>query len=139
VGRSTAYRWWQARFVSLREQGASVSVAARQLRVPLERATAWEAERRDAGARARRNREAAERRVVRDSTRHAEELMRARAPRSDLQLRDTRYWELMRSGLTNTEASRSWACIARLERGSVPATISRLPLRPGLARRWAGI
>ena len=32
--------------------------------------------------------------------------MRARAPRSDRQVRDTRYWELMRSGLTNTEASR---------------------------------
>ena len=45
VGRSTAYRWWQARYVSLREQGASVRVAARQLRVPPERATAWEAER----------------------------------------------------------------------------------------------
>lgn len=106
VGRSTAYRWWQARYVSLREQGVSVRVAARELRVPPERATAWEAERRDAGERARRNREAAQRRAVRDSARHAEELMRARAPRSDQQLRDTRYWELMRSGLTNTEASR---------------------------------
>ena len=32
--------------------------------------------------------------------------MRARAAGSDVQLRDTRYWELMRSGLSNTEASR---------------------------------
>lgn len=106
VGRSTAYRWRQARYVSLREQGASVRVAARQLRVPTERATAWEAERREARAQARRNRDAAERRAVHDSARHAEELMRARAPRSDTQERDTRYWELMRSGVTNTEASR---------------------------------
>ena len=106
VGRSTAYRWWQARYVTLREDGVPVRPAARQLRVPPERVTAWEAERRRAGERARRDREAAERRAVRDSARHAEELMRARAPRSDLQLRDTRYWELMRSGLTNTEASR---------------------------------
>ena len=106
VGRSTAYRWWQARYVSLREQGVSARAAARQLRVRPARATAWEAERREADQRARRTREAAERRAVRDSARHAEELMRARAPRSDRQLRDTRYWELMRSGLTNTEASR---------------------------------
>lgn len=56
VGRSTAYRWRQARYVNLREDGVSVRLAARQLRVPTERATAWEAERRDAGERARRDR-----------------------------------------------------------------------------------
>lgn len=106
VGRSTAYRWWQARYVALREDGISVRAAARQLRVPPERATAWDVERRRAGQRARRDRETAERRAVRDSARHAEELMRSRAPRSDVQPRDARYWELMRSGLTNAEASR---------------------------------
>ena len=106
VGRSTAYRWWQARYLALREDGVSVRAAARQLRVPPERVTAWEVERRRVGERARRDREAAERRAVRDLARHAEELMRARAPRSDRQLRDTRYWELMRSGLTNAEACR---------------------------------
>src|SRR5680860_10297 len=80
VGRSTAYRWWRARYVTLREDGVSVRAAARQLRVPPERATVWEVERRHARERARHDREAAERRAVRDSPRHAEELMRARAP-----------------------------------------------------------
>ncbi len=104
VSRSSGYRWWQRRFLQLREQGVPVGVAARRLRVPLARAGAWEAECHHASERIRREREAAERRAVRESARHAELLMRGRAPRSDVQVRDTRYWQLMRSGLTNTAA-----------------------------------
>jgi len=104
VGRSTAYRWWQARFTRLRDDGVSVRAATGQLRVPRSRVREWEQERHRARERARHAREAAERQAIRDSARHAEELMRTRAPRSDVRMRDTRYWELMRSGLTNTAA-----------------------------------
>jgi transposase, IS30 family len=104
VSRSTAYRWSRARFLQLREQGLTARAAAGRLRVPPARAKAWENERRRVGERARRDQEAAERRAVRESTRHAELLMRGRAPRSDVEVRDTRYWQLMRSGLTNTAA-----------------------------------
>ena len=143
VGRSTAYRWWQARYVTLREDGVPARAAARHLRVPPERVTAWEAERRRAGERARRDHEAAERRAVRDSARHAEELMRARAPRSDLQLRVTRYWELMRSGLTNAEACRilgmhrkTGARIrARHHQQTAPASLASAPVGRYLSPR----
>lgn len=104
VGRSTAYRWWRARYERLREEGISVRAAARELRVAPEHAKGWEMQRREAHERARRERESAQRRAVRDSARHAEELLRARAPRSDRQVRESRYWELVGSGMTNTGA-----------------------------------
>lgn len=104
IGRATAYRWWQARFCRLREQGVAVPAAARELRVPPARARAWDSERRRAGERARQRHDAHERHAIRDSVRYVEELTRGRAPRSDVRVRDTRYWELMRSGLTNSAA-----------------------------------
>ncbi len=79
-------------------------MAARQLRVAPARRAAWEADRRRAGERIRQRRVSAETRAVRDSARHAESLRQARAPRSDVAVRDTRYWQLMRSGITNTAA-----------------------------------
>jgi IS30 family transposase len=104
VSRATAYRWWRARFLVLRGQGLSARAAGRQLRVPSARARGWEEERRRARERERHAREAAERRAARESARHAELLMAGRAPRTDVTARDTRYWQLMRSGLTNTAA-----------------------------------
>lgn len=104
VGRSTAYRWWQARFWRLREQGVTVRAAARELRVSPCRAREWENERRRASEQTRRHSERLERRAVRDSARVAEELARGRAPRSDVERRDAQYWQLMRCGLTNTAA-----------------------------------
>jgi len=104
VGRSTAYRWLQRRFVALCEEGTPARVAARQLRVAPARRAAWETNRRRADERTRQRRVSAETRAVRDSVRHAESLMQARAPRSDVAVRDTRYWQLMRSGTTNTAA-----------------------------------
>jgi hypothetical protein len=41
---------------------------------------------------------------VRQSAWHAELLLHERAPRSDVEIRDTQYWQLMRSGMTNTAA-----------------------------------
>ncbi len=104
VGRSAGYRWWRARFLARREQGLTARAAARELRVPPARARTWEDERRQAAERASRERDAAERRAVRESARHAGLLMARRAPRSDVHARDTRHWQLMRSGLANTAA-----------------------------------
>jgi transposase, IS30 family len=108
VSRSTAYRWCQARFVKLRDDGLSVRAAAGQLRVPRGRARGWEDERRQARERARRARESAERQAaraaVRESARRAHLVTQGRSLRVDVQARDTRYWQLMRSGLTNTAA-----------------------------------
>jgi IS30 family transposase len=106
VGTSTGYRWWQTRFDDLRRRGQGVDAAARQLRVPVDRARGWEEQRRGVERVARAEREALERHAMRDSARYAEELARGRAPRSDALVREERYWELMRSGLTNTAACR---------------------------------
>lgn len=46
VGRSTGYRWLQARFTHLRQDRVSVAAVARVLRLDDDRAVAWEAERR---------------------------------------------------------------------------------------------
>jgi IS30 family transposase len=103
VGRSTAYRWWQARFVVLREAGVPVCSAAGQLRLPVEQAHAWEAHRGQAQAAVRR----AERDAVAAATRcaraHAQALMVRRA-RTQVQVREEAYWALMRQGMSNTQA-----------------------------------
>jgi transposase, IS30 family len=79
IGRATAYRWWQQRFGQMREQGQSARAAEHRLRVPPARVRAWEAGRRRVSERAHRQREATDRRAVRQSARHAELLLRARA------------------------------------------------------------
>lgn len=108
VARSTGYRWWQTRFVALRADGVPLRVAARRLRMPGGRAREWEAARRTSRRRARVERDVVERRAVRaavrESERAAELAGHARPLRADARDRDTRYWELMRSGMTNTGA-----------------------------------
>ncbi len=104
VGRSTAYRWWRARFGALREQGHSVRVAAKRVRVPLGRAMVWEQQQRVAREHSRRGQDVLQRQAVRDAARNTEEAVQRRAPRPARLERDTRYWELMRSGMTNTAA-----------------------------------
>jgi len=105
VGRSTAYRWWQRRFMALRDEGVAPKVAARRLRVPQNRASVWEAERRQARQIARHERAAADRRAVRSSAHHVELLLQPRH-RSKVEQREERYWELMHHGMSNTAACR---------------------------------
>jgi hypothetical protein len=62
VGRSTAYRWWHARFEALRVEGGPVRGAARALRLSPARARRWEAERRQTMVRAAGERDALSRR-----------------------------------------------------------------------------
>ena len=102
VGRSTAYRWWQRRFNESRENGASVRTAAARLRIPPQQAQRWELGRRERRTTEQRLVAAADMRVVLSAAREAARLSAAEP--TTTQLRDTRYWELMRSGLTNTAA-----------------------------------
>lgn len=81
VGRSTGYRWWRIRFDAMRQEGKSVRVVARALRVSAVQAQSWDAERRQAVVRSSREHDAAERRAVRESARYAEKLAQERAPR----------------------------------------------------------
>ena len=105
VGRSTAYRWLRLRFLTLRVEGVSARSAGRRLRVGPRRAGVWEAERRQVLADARAEQAAAERRARRTSARHVE-LLTAPRNRGKVELREARYWELMRRGMTNTAACR---------------------------------
>jgi transposase, IS30 family len=105
IGRSTAYRWLQQRFMTLRDEGVSARIATRQLRVSSELASAWEkAQRRDHQTR-KTERETAERHAVRQSARHVEALLQPRS-RSKAEAREKRYWELMHHGMSNTEVCR---------------------------------
>lgn len=54
VGRSTGYRWLHRRFLQLREDRVPVRAAARALRVEADRASRWEAARRQALGQAER-------------------------------------------------------------------------------------
>jgi IS30 family transposase len=105
IGRSTAYRWLQKRFMTLRDEGVSARVAARQLRVSSELASAWEKARRRAHQTRKAERETAERHAVRQSARHVEALLQPRG-RSKAEAREKRYWELMHHGMSNTVVCR---------------------------------
>ncbi len=102
VGRSTAYRWWRRRFGECREQGLSVRAAAASLRIAPAQARRWELDRRALVAAEQRTVVAADLRAVQSVARHRDLL--ARPELTQRQLRDIRYWELMRSGMTNTAA-----------------------------------
>src|SRR5450759_2264915 len=109
VGRSTGYRWLQARFTALRDCGMSRAVAARKLRLSRGRSQRWELERRQYQRDVARSRVKAERHAIRDSGRHVQLLELARKPsHRTVQLveLETRYWELMRDGISNAAACR---------------------------------
>jgi IS30 family transposase len=109
VGRSTGYRWLQARFTALRDCGMSRAAAARQLRLSRGRSQRWELERRQYQRDVARSRVKAERHAIRDSGRHVQLLELARKPsHRTVQLveLETRYWELMRDGISNAAACR---------------------------------
>ena len=109
VSRTTGYRWLQAQFKALRDSGMSRAAAARQLRLSRGRSERWELERRQDRRNLAGERVKAERNALRDSGRHVQLLELSRRP-SSRQVRlaglERRYWELMRAGVSNTEASR---------------------------------
>jgi len=109
VSRSTGYRWLEAQFTALRDSGMSRAAAARQLRLSRGRSERWELERRQYRRDVAGERVKAERHAIRDSGRHVQLLELPRRP-SPRQVRlaglEQRYWELMRAGVSNTEACR---------------------------------
>jgi len=109
VSRTTGYRWLQAQFTALRDSGMSRAAAAQQLRLSRGRSERWELERRQDRRDAAGERVKAERNALRDSGRHVQLLELPRRP-SSRQVRlaglEQQYWELMRAGVSNTEASR---------------------------------
>ena len=104
VSRATGYRWWRHRFEQSRRQGLSVRVAVARLRIPPRRAERWEADRRSRAAAEQRAVVAADAGAIRSAARQAA-VLSVPAP-SRTKLREARYWELMRSGLTNAAACR---------------------------------
>ena len=133
VGRSTAYRWVQRRFLTLRDGGAPAAAVRRQLRIGPARAAAWEAERRRALQQARSELAAAERHARHESARHVERLLQPRN-RTKAELREQRYWALMRQGMTNTRACRllgvdrrTGTNIRRRQRQQTPANARQGP------------
>ena len=109
VGQGTAYRWWRARFTALRDGGMSRAATARQLRLSRDRSDRWELEDRQSRRDVARERVKAERHAILDSGRHVQLLQLPRKPsHRTVQLIDLerRYWELMRTGTSNTEACR---------------------------------
>lgn len=135
VGLSTGYRWWRRRFERSRKQGRSVRAAAARLRIPPRRAERWEADRRSRVVGQRREVAAADARAIRSAARQAA-VSSVRAP-SRTQLREVRYWELMRSGLANAAACRilgvSRRAGSRIRQRSRYQTVAQA--RP---ERWSG-
>ena len=135
VGLATGYRWWRRRFEQSREQGLTVRAAAARLRIPPRRAERWEADRRSRAAAEQRAVVAADARAIRSAARQAA-LLSVRAP-SRTELREVRYWELMRSGLTNAAACRilgvSRRAGSRIRQRSRYQTVAQA--RP---ERWSG-
>ena len=115
ISRATGYRMLQRRFVTLREAGGSLAAVATALRVSVELAAGWDAARLRRRVRARRLNDADLRRAVRTSALQGERVpRRGPPPRPGAVTRDERYWELMRQGLTYTEACRVLGVSRRL-------------------------
>ena len=104
VSRATGFRWWRRCFERAREQGLTVRATAARLRIAPRRAERWEAERRSRVAEQQRAVLAADARAIRSAARQAA-VLSVPVP-SRTKVREARYWELMRSGLTNAAACR---------------------------------
>lgn len=140
VGRSTSYRWVQARFEVMRGQGVSVSAAGAALRVSQPVAARWEQARLVARGRRRQAHEADLRRVVRVSARAAEIEAAPTPGRVKTLARRARYWELMATGMSNTAAcrllgvSRHTGYMIRAHHLQSAAQRSGRPAEPGAGR-----
>jgi IS30 family transposase len=107
VGRSTGYRWLGRRFCELRAAGMTVKGAQRLLRLTNQVAARAEGQRAAAKLRERRAAAAAHEEALRSSRQYADRIvgMLSKKQQQRAELVDT-YWQLMRSGETNTSACR---------------------------------
>ena len=116
VGRSTGYRWLQARFTELRLDRVSVVAAARVLRLDVDRARTWEAQRQRELAHADRVARAAHHAALVSSLQHAQVLEQPRS-RQATQDRHARYWRLIGQRHSNTDACAIMSIDPRTGRG----------------------
>lgn len=107
VGRSTACRWLDRRFFELRAAGMTVKGAQRLLRLTDQVAARAERQRAAAKLRERRAAAAAHEEALRSSRQYADRAagVLSKKQQQRAELVDT-YWQLMRSGETNTSACR---------------------------------
>jgi transposase, IS30 family len=107
VSRSTAYRWLDRRFCELRAAGSTVKGAQRLLRLTDQVTTRAERQRAAAKLRERQAAAAAHEEALRTSRQYADRtVVLSQKQQQRAELIDT-YWQLMRSGETNTSAWRS--------------------------------
>jgi transposase, IS30 family len=140
IGRSTAYRWLRGRFFGLRDQGCRRAAVAATLGVDAVLAARWDQARASRDAGVRRRLAHVDRQTLRRARRHAAEgeyLSGAQKRRAE---RDTRYWQLLGSGLTNTQACkilgvsrRTGTLIRRRRSRQGRAGSQRSQLRPAAA------
>ncbi len=106
VGRSTAYRWLDRRFCELRAAGSTVKRAQRLLRLSDQVTARAERQRAAAKLRERQAAAAAHEEALRSSRQYADRtVVLSTKQQQRAELVDT-YWQLMRSGETNTSACR---------------------------------
>ena len=108
VGRSTGYRWLQARFDQLRCEKATLKRCQALLRLSDQRCQSFERERLALLAKERNAAAAAQHAAVLSSGRYADRLAASTFSEAKLRRieRDTKYWQLMREGKSNAEACR---------------------------------
>jgi IS30 family transposase len=106
VSRPTADRWLQKRFISLREAGTTIRHATAVLRLTPARATRFEDRRIRSKHAAASTQAAAVRNALSTAGRHADTVLRNSRPpgQQRAEARRHAYWELMRSGMSNTDA-----------------------------------
>jgi hypothetical protein len=107
VRRSTGYRWLDRRFCELRAAGMTVKGAQRLLRLTDQVTSRAEGQRTAAKLRDRRAAAAAHEEALRSSRQYADRTIGvwSKKQQQRAELVDT-YWQLMRSGETNTSACR---------------------------------
>src|SRR5215218_4026993 len=106
VGRSSGYRWLERRFCELRAAGFTVRRAQRLLRLTDQVTARAERQRATAMLRERQAAAAAHEEALRSSRQYADRtVVLSQKQQQRAELVDT-YWQLMRSGETNTSACR---------------------------------
>jgi transposase len=108
VGRSTAYRWMHSRLDQLRQSRVTVRRCQGQLRLTDRLSLNFERERLSRLSKERNAATAAQYAAVLSSGRYADQMLGAvlSAAQQHRAARAERYWQLMRSGVSNAEACR---------------------------------
>lgn len=141
VSRPSAYRWLRRHYLELREQGNSQSQVRRAVRVDRATAARWETECRHRREKAARQHAQAQRHAMRASARHVEAQLAPAGPTKVQRRRverERRYWELMRQGVSNTEACRLLGISRRMGSGIRARNGHQIPPPERPQADWSG-